>query len=163
MSEIPFDELSNQINKSDKEISKSSPETGAEEETVLYMRSRWQQVDLALRETDISSLNNLLIFDLNDALPQDLTGDQDDDFVDSLGMDLESDETDPGAAVQEDLAEQAVVSLTPQQLEAALERVIEKMFSEKIEKILSEVIEKTVTREIEKLKNILTDDTSQGV
>jgi hypothetical protein len=44
------------------------------------------------------------------------------------------------------------------QMEAALERVIKKMFYERIDGILVEVIEKTVTRELERLKSILLED-----
>lgn len=49
-------------------------------------------------------------------------------------------------------------SLSEEQLEEALERVIKKMFAEKIDSILVEVIEKSVAKEIERLKDILTDD-----
>jgi hypothetical protein len=38
-------------------------------------------------------------------------------------------------------------SISPEQVEEALERVIKKMYAEKIDHILAEVIEKTVTRE----------------
>ena len=74
-----------------------------------------------------------------------------DDFVDSLGMELDSDEDD-----SKDLSE--AVDVSDEQVETALERVIKKMFYEKIDGILVEVIEKTVTSEIERLKNILLED-----
>jgi len=74
-----------------------------------------------------------------------------DDFVDSLGMELDSKED-----ISEDVLESEKVS--DAQMEAALERVIKKMFYEKIDGILVEVIEKTVTREIERLKSILLQD-----
>ena len=44
------------------------------------------------------------------------------------------------------------VSLSPEHLEEALERVVEKMFSEKIEKMLAEMIEAAVSREIKSIK-----------
>ncbi len=90
---------------------------------------------------------------LDDELGEEATIDQalSDDFVDSLGMDLDSKED-----VSEDLLKSEKVS--DAQMEAALERVIKKMFYEKIDGILVEVIEKTVTREIERLKSILLQD-----
>jgi hypothetical protein len=51
------------------------------------------------------------------------------------------------------------ISITPEQMEAALERVIQKVFSEKIEHIVTQVIEKTFTEELEKkLRIILMQD-----
>jgi len=86
-----------------------------------------------------------------------------DDFVDSLGMeiDVEADvEIVSGAdkAVGAALPEGADISGA--QLDAALERVIRKMFYDKIDRVLVEVIEKTVTREIERLKSILLEEAS---
>ncbi|MCP4112093.1 MAG: hypothetical protein GY749_42295, partial [Desulfobacteraceae bacterium] len=49
--------------------------------------------------------------------------------------------------------------LPSDRIEAALERVINKIFSEKIESILLEVVEKTVSNEIKKLRQILIADT----
>ncbi len=76
-----------------------------------------------------------------------------DDFTDSLGIELET-----GDDIPEDSLEVGRVS--DEQIEAALERVIKKMFYEKIDGILVEVIEKTVKREIERLKNILLEEES---
>ena len=76
-----------------------------------------------------------------------------DDIVDSLGIELET-----GEDIQEGSLEADRVS--NEQIEAALERVIKKMFYEKIDGILVEVIEKTVKSEIERLKNILLEEES---
>ena len=91
--------------------------------------------------------------ELDDELGKEVDFDQDlsDDFVDSLGMELDAKEDVP-----EDLLDTEKVS--DAQMEAALERVIKKMFYEKIDGILVEVIEKTVTRELERLKSILLED-----
>jgi len=43
-------------------------------------------------------------------------------------------------------------SISPAQIEASLERVINKIFSEKIEKILARVVEKAVAEEISKFR-----------
>ena len=74
-----------------------------------------------------------------------------DDFVDSLGMEFDFKED-----ISEDFLDAEKVS--DAQMEAALERVIKKMFYEKIDGILVEVIEKTVTRELERLKSVLLQD-----
>ena len=50
------------------------------------------------------------------------------------------------------------IPLTDQQVEDALESVIEKIYSEKIERLMIQTIEKTVQREIEKIKNALMED-----
>ena len=75
------------------------------------------------------------------------------DFADSLGVELEG---------EKDIPEDSLTSdrVSDQQIEAALERVIKKMFYEKIDGILVEVIEKTVKKEIERLKNILLEEES---
>jgi len=54
-------------------------------------------------------------------------------------------------------------SISSEQLDLAVERVVKKMFAEKIESVLVQVIEKTVTKEINKIKNILLDETSGDV
>ena len=90
---------------------------------------------------------------LDDEFGREVAADQavGDDFVDSLGMELDAKED-----ITEDVLESEKVS--DAQMEAALERVIKNMFYEKIDGILVEVIEKTVTREIERLKSILLQD-----
>jgi hypothetical protein len=102
--------------------------------------------------------------DLEPSFDDDLGVDhEEDDFVDSLGMEIteEADvEIASGAdkAAGEVLPEVADISGT--QLDAALERVIRKMFYDKIDRVLVEVIEKTVTKEIERLKSILLEEAS---
>jgi hypothetical protein len=90
---------------------------------------------------------------LDDESGQEVDRDQalNNDFVDSLGMEIDSEED-----VSEGLLESEKVS--DAQVEAALERVVKNMFYEKIDGILVEVIEKTVTREIERLKSVLLQD-----
>ncbi|HUV77313.1 MAG TPA: hypothetical protein VMW06_04565 [Desulfobacterales bacterium] len=76
-----------------------------------------------------------------------------DDFADSLGIELETGDDIPEGSLE-------AGRVSDEQIEAALERVIKKMFYEKIDGILVEVIEKTVKREIERLKNILLEEES---
>lgn len=113
-------------------------------------------VNTSQEAEDLTDLNADLLEEpsvLDDELGEEPSIDQalSDDFVDSLGMELDSKED-----VSEDLLKSEKVS--DAQMEAALERVIKKMFYEKIDGILVEVIEKTVTREIERLKSILLQD-----
>jgi hypothetical protein len=78
-----------------------------------------------------------------------------DDFADSLGVEFDSNED-----TSEDLFEADKVS--DEQVEAALERVIKKVFYEKIDRLLVGAIEKTVTTEIERLKKALLEDSPDG-
>ena len=71
----------------------------------------------------------------------------DDDFTDSLGVDLES-----GIAAPE------APSISHEQVEAAIERVVKEMLSEKIEPLLLKIIEKEISKEVERLKTLLLDD-----
>ncbi|MGA8181585.1 MAG: hypothetical protein WB792_16105, partial [Desulfobacterales bacterium] len=78
-----------------------------------------------------------------------------DDFADSLGIELDSEE-----GAKENLFDTGKV--TNDQVEAALERVIKKMFYEKIDRLLVDTIEKTVKKEIERLKKALLDDATDS-
>lgn len=81
--------------------------------------------------------------------------------LEELGITLEPEgEAIEFEPVEADLVEesQALTSVPQVQVEAAIERVINKMFSEKIEPLIVEVIEKTFTKEIERLKGILIED-----
>ena len=49
-------------------------------------------------------------------------------------------------------------SLTPEKIDRALERTIEKLYGQRIESLLVEVVEKKVSAEIEKIKKSLLDD-----
>ena len=51
----------------------------------------------------------------------------------------------------------AAPSITEEQLEEAVERVVKEMFSDKIEPLLIKVVEREVGKEIERLKNLLLD------
>ena len=79
-----------------------------------------------------------------------------DDFIGSMGMELESEDTQEKDLVSETL------SLSPEQIDEALERIVKRMYSEKIESMIAEMIEKAVTKEIERMKGTLIDD-AEGV
>ncbi|MEJ2656670.1 MAG: hypothetical protein P8012_05680 [Desulfobacterales bacterium] len=109
---------------------------------------------------DVSEIDSDLIeetIDVADELDSETISDDvlKADFTDSLGIELDSEEN-----AEENLFDPDKVS--GEQIEAALERVITKMFYEKIDRLLVDAIEKTVTREIEKLKKALLDDATDG-
>ncbi len=78
------------------------------------------------------------------------------------GPEAESfEEIDSGAfeeAEDPEFESEGMASVSPEQLEAALERVIDRIFTERIEGILREVIEKTVSEEIQKLRGALLEN-----
>ena len=52
-----------------------------------------------------------------------------------------------------------LIPLSFEQVDEALERVIQKMYADRIDSMLTEIIKKTVTKEIEELKALLLKDT----
>ena len=83
-------------------------------------------------------------------------GDPEVDAGVSAEMDPEVGDRSPEKPEMQDVAEEAV-SFPIEQIEEALERVIERMYSEKIEGIIVEAIEKAVQKEIEKINILLKD------
>ncbi|MDQ1331930.1 MAG: hypothetical protein QG578_2200 [Thermodesulfobacteriota bacterium] len=120
--------------------------------------------------------SDIIIKDLNDDLGIDDY--VKDDFAASLGMKIETDpefsvnqpnpdepkpgeperdelkhdEPDPGAG---EAAESGKITVSPRQIEEAIERVVNKMLGDKIDAILAKTIERAVSQEIIRLKNIL--------
>lgn len=86
-----------------------------------------------------------------------VSGDEmaDDDIIELIDIDVAPDAPE-GHNVQPD--EPAV---TQQQVEAALERIIEKKFSEKIDVILFDVMERVISREIREIRENLQKDLDQ--
>ena len=91
--------------------------------------------------------------ELEEGLDDDIDED-DDDFIDSMGMEIGEEDEEDTADV--DLPEDFHIS--PEQLDAALERVIQKMFYDRIDRVLVNVIEKRVKREINRIKTALLDE-----
>jgi hypothetical protein len=112
-------------------------------------------------EVDEAPAEDSVVIDEDEAFDEhlDMVDEEDDDFIESMGMDLEVEDNEPEAKIEEE-ALSTGVSLTQEQVEKSLERVIEKMFSEKIENVLVAVIEKLVSKEIEKLKGILLEEST---
>jgi hypothetical protein len=92
----------------------------------------------------------------------------DDDFTDSLGMEIgdeeeesmgdDDDSSEQDISPTEDAEIQEPISISPEQIDEALERVITNMYSDKIEGIIISAIEKAVTKEIDKIKAALLED-----
>ncbi|MCF8067690.1 MAG: hypothetical protein K9L30_03790 [Desulfobacterales bacterium] len=106
-----------------------------------------EEIDLGAVKDDATELQSEDI-GIDDETAEIDDGTDGDSFADSLGVDIEKGLETPVVPVE----------ITTEQLEAAVENVIEKMFSEKMEKLLEEVIERTVTREIDRLKQVIMDD-----
>ncbi|MBU0768518.1 MAG: hypothetical protein KJ687_05460 [Proteobacteria bacterium] len=119
-----------------------------------------EMADVSHEFDDIDGFDDDLIKETNDVTDKYDTDSiiddaLDDDFADSLGIELDSKEDISGDLFEPD-------SITDEKIEAALERVIKKVFYEKIDRLLAEAIEKTVTREIERLKKALLEDSPDG-
>jgi hypothetical protein len=115
------------------------------------------------------------IIELTQVVSEDSSEGTDQEVIELLDMDTQQEETreddlgldfDPGADKiddsvlfdESDVASGIESSITQEQLDAALERVIEKKFSNKIEKILFEVIEKVLEKEVLDIRQRLQKD-----
>ena len=98
-----------------------------------------QMFESALDET--APPENGIVEEIYEEIPDD------DDFTDALGVDLEA-----GIAPLE------APSVSHEQVEAAIERVVKEMLSDKIETLLIKIIDKEVSKEVQRLKNLLLDD-----
>lgn len=81
-----------------------------------------------------------------------------DDFVHSLGMELDSELDAAGEAVALGSKNTPAASLSPEQIEAAVERVLVRILPDRIESILVETIERVVSQEIKKVKRDLLEE-----
>jgi hypothetical protein len=110
--------------------------------------------DLEDERIPIDLLDDAIVFD--DA--EDSTGGPD-DFVDSLGLEIASAAEDLSTPSPDpDLEARVASALPPEKIEAALERVIERIYAEKLEGILVETVERVVKREIEEIQSTLLGD-----
>jgi len=80
---------------------------------------------------------------------------QDENPVSALGESGVDNLMAGGGAVEDDLAIALGYALTPEKIDQAIERVIEKLYSEKIEGLLVEAVQNKVSAEIEKIKKSL--------
>jgi hypothetical protein len=90
----------------------------------------------------------------DDAMGDDVPGEE------LPGEELPGEEV-PGEDTPGEEVLQAVAAISPQQVEAALERVIEKQFADKIEPLLFDTMERVILSEIKKIKKTLLKDMDQ--
>ena len=100
-------------------------------------------------EPDISDLEETTPLDNGIVESMYETNSADEDMTESLGVNLES-----GIEGSE------IPSISREQIEAAIERVVKEMLSEKIDNLLIEIIEKEVSKEVDRLKDLLLDDST---
>ncbi len=137
---------------------KNEPDQLGEDEEIIELTD---VIDESPLETEDQPFE--LTDEPDDAIDEDLMLDEDeDDFVSSLGVEIDTEEESAEEFDTISVPEQAPVSVTTEQVEEALERVVKKMFSEKIDGILIEVIEKAVAKEIDRLKSALLEDTTSN-
>ncbi len=70
--------------------------------------------------------------------------------------------TDESEPVYDSLAGKYYFSLSPAQIESAIERIINRVFSERIEKVLREVVGKAVEEEMKKFRDGIMEDIAEG-
>ena len=157
--ELPVEDQDDEI----LELTDEIIEPSEDDDEIIDLMDTVQEISLepealSSKSDDIPDLDSDLFeetIDFDEELDQETAPDPSakDDFTDSLGIELETREDIPEVSLKTD-------RVSDEQIAAALEGVIKKMFYEKIDGILVEVIEKTVRNEIERLKNILLDEES---
>jgi len=157
--ELPVEDQDDEI----LELTDEITEPSEDDDAIIDLMDTVQEISLepealSSKSDDIPDLDSDLFeetIDFDAELDQETAPDPSakDDFTDSLGIELETGEDIPEVSLKAD-------RVSDEQIAAALEGVIKKMFYEKIDGILVEVIEKTVRNEIERLKNILLDEES---
>lgn len=120
-----------------------------------------------MEETAIPLLDVVTI-DESSTLPQE----SNDEVIDLLAVapSAKSDHLEPGSKTDksesnDNRAEKAVetITVTEQQLEDALTRVIENVYGEKIEQLLIQTVEKAIKQEIEEIRRALLDDNTSDI
>ncbi|MDD2389201.1 MAG: hypothetical protein PHP23_05650 [Desulfobacterales bacterium] len=93
-----------------------------------------------------------------------------DSLIDAMGIPLEPESdlpdmdvgilsgSDTDRDLQDPLTGAQSISVSPEQLEAALTRVIQRLVSDKLDSILVNAVEKAVSKEIDKIKRLLLED-----
>ena len=110
------------------------------------------EVDLASENATEASPENAE----NNSVDRNTSEVDDDDDDQALLLDQEEADADLEKAVPSPIAPPADAPVfTEEQLEAALERTIRKLYAEKIEQLMIETVKKTVNQEIEKIKRAL--------
>ncbi len=113
-------------------------------------------------EDDIIELTDIVKkeeMDFNLDIVRVETDNQEEEF--DTDLEFEANETLPQMAGNDDEGLLKFTSLTSEQVEAALEKIIEKQFADKIQTILFQVVEKIIEREIAGIRESLQKDLDQ--
>jgi hypothetical protein len=153
--DAPIIDLTERVNSAARAI-RRPPLRDADTDPILG-ESDGHLLDLENDRSPIDLLDDAIVFDDTDD-----TDRRTDDFVDSLGLEIEG----PAAGMaglqvpmpERHLETLAATALSPEKIESLLERVIEKVYAEKIEAIIVETVERVVNREIEQIRSALMGD-----
>ena len=146
------------MNENDRERPSESKLSGDEEPILLTEElpsSEQDEEPILLTEEVLSSNQDEEPILLTEEVPssdqkEEALIDLDDLVGDELAADGDTKEDGIGIALG--------YSLTPEKIDKALERTIEKLYGQRIESLLVEVVQKKVSAEIEKIKKSLLDD-----
>lgn len=127
------------LNESDADVSKKMAETARTKELIS------ENVDSGIKKQDFISVPA-----------------EEKEIIEDISASQTASDGKSGYAECEDGSPKHFFSVSPGQIEAALERVINKIFSERIEKVLREVIEKAVEEEMKKISEVFLEDVSEG-
>ncbi|MFA5905306.1 MAG: hypothetical protein WC836_15340 [Desulfobacula sp.] len=132
------------------------------EEEILELTDIVMDAPVSGEDNDIIDLTDIVNdkgMDLNPDIEKVETESSDEDF----DTDFEPEEKLITAPVMNHDDERApnVTSLTSEQIETALEKIIEKQFADKIETLLFQVMEKVIEREIAGIRESLQKDLDQ--
>jgi len=98
------------------------------------------------------------IIELTQVVEDDFSDTSDQDVIELMDIDTQIEETDSGVPVSGIPVAAIESTITQEQVDAALERVIEKKFAKKIDKILLEVMEKVLEKEMADIRKRLQKD-----
>jgi len=142
------------------------------DEEIIELRDIVEEEKISLDEDDIIVLKDIVeadnaALDLDSIKKEDVGSGQDleqeGDISVKEGLELEADGAEEEIPFEPYVAKQPdpELTVTREQLEAALEKVIEKKFADRIEGILFESMEKVIKNEIHEIKERLKKDLNQ--
>jgi len=138
--------------------------TGAVQDREYFLMDDTVQPDESATGKTVSDMDRpgFAAPDRIDAIEEDITKEIDNYFqLEEQAIDLLDDTVEKGTLPVESVGDSADVfdedlaAFTNEQLESALENVIEKLYAEKIDQILNRVIERVVREDIESLKQYI--------
>ncbi|MBU0992247.1 MAG: hypothetical protein KJ737_07100 [Proteobacteria bacterium] len=145
--------LEEEVNvKEDEERANDLADDTDESEDSDYIDLELESIDI--KETEVEE-NGDGIIDLADAFEEANSVAERADVIDDKIKGADSYLSDVADAEDDEKYELSDVEVTEKQIDAALERVIRKMFAERIDGILTTLIDRTIIRELKKLQDKL--------